>query len=197
MLAQKVPTATRLSGAERKELVLAAATTAFAAGGYAGTSTDAVAKQAGVSQPYVVRIFGTKLELYLQVFDRACGRIGETFQRVIEVEPFDPQREEHWDRLGQSYAALLSDRDLLLVMMHGFAAAGVPEIGTAARRGMADITGILQRTGGSDEQIRDFLAHGMLLNVLLAMGSPEYLADGGPLAMMTKCAFGGALPDVS
>ena len=35
---------------DRRELVLAAATRAFARTGYAGTSTDAVAKEAGVSQ---------------------------------------------------------------------------------------------------------------------------------------------------
>ena len=68
------PTApsTRMTAEDRRELVLEAATRAFAHGGYAGTSTDAVAKEAGVSQPYVVRIFGTKLELFLEVFERAC-----------------------------------------------------------------------------------------------------------------------------
>ena len=53
---------------DRRQLVLEAATRAFARGGYAGTSTDRVAREAGVSQPYVVRIFGTKLELFLEVF---------------------------------------------------------------------------------------------------------------------------------
>jgi len=196
MPSKKGPPTPRLAGAARRELVLAAATRAFAAGGYAGTSTDAVASEAGVSQPYVVRIFGTKLELYLEVHRRACGRIGETFQQVIDAEPFDPRRDADWARLGDAYTRLLGDRDLLLVMMHGFAAGNVPEIGTAARQGMADITGILQGTGGNDQQVRDFLAAGMLLNVLLAMRAPEYLADGGPLAMITTCAFGDALPPV-
>lgn len=119
------------------------------------------------------------------------------FQQVIDAEPFDPRRDTDWARLGDAYTGLLGDRDLLLVMMHGFAAGNVSEIGTAARQGMADITGILQDTGGSDQQIRDFLAQGMLLNVLLAMRAPEYLTDGGPLTMITTCAFGGALPTVS
>ena len=47
---------TRMGADERRDLVLEAATRAFARSGYAGTSTDAVAKEAGVSQPYVVRI---------------------------------------------------------------------------------------------------------------------------------------------
>ena len=68
-----------MSAEDRRELVLDAATGAFALGGYHGTSTDAVARQAGVSQPYVVRIFGTKLELFLEVFERSMERIGRAF----------------------------------------------------------------------------------------------------------------------
>ncbi|MCW2759669.1 MAG: hypothetical protein JWO46_3415, partial [Nocardioidaceae bacterium] len=70
------PVTTRMSAEDRRELVLQAAVRAFAHSGYAGTSTDAVAKEAGVSQPYVVRIFGTKLDLFLEVFDRVMARIG-------------------------------------------------------------------------------------------------------------------------
>src|SRR4029079_18358405 len=117
----------------------AAATRAFARSGYAGTSTDAVAKEAGVSQPYVVRIFGSKLDLFLEVFARATGRIGKAFADVLAEADFDPTSEEDRDRLGTAYAELLADRDFLLVMMHGFTASGIPEIGAAARAGMGDI----------------------------------------------------------
>ena len=187
----------RLGGEERRELVLEAATRAFARSGYAGTSTDAVAREAGVSQPYVVRIFGTKLDLFLEVFSRASQRIGEAFDAVLAEGPFDPENEEDWDRLGMAYTTLLADRDFLLVMMHGFSAGSVEEIGAAARTGMAGIFEILKRTGGTDEQARDFVAHGMLLNVMLAMRAPEHLSEAGALAQLTACAFGDALPLVS
>ena len=75
MKAEKV---TRMSAEDRRALVLEAGTRAFAHGGYHGTSTDAVAKEAGVSQPYVVRMFGTKLDLFLEVFHRVMERIGMT-----------------------------------------------------------------------------------------------------------------------
>src|SRR3954447_10033839 len=93
-------TGTRMNADDRRELVLEAATRAFAGGGYAGTSTDAVAKEAGVSQPYVVRIFGTKLDLFLEVFERACGRIGQAFEAVLTEQPFDPTSDDDWTRLG-------------------------------------------------------------------------------------------------
>ena len=188
---------TRMGADERRDLVLEAATRAFARSGYAGTSTDAVAKEAGVSQPYVVRIFGSKLELFLEVFTRATSRIGEAFSAVLAEDDFDPTSEEDRDRLGLAYTELLADRDFLLVMMHGFSAAGIPEIGAAARDGMGRIFEILRGGGGTDEEIRDFIAQGMLLNVMIAMRAPEHLHENDALARLTECAFGETLPVVT
>ena len=101
MPSKKSATSSRLGGEERRELVLAAATRAFSRNGYAGTSTDAVAREADVSQPYVVRIFGTKLELFLEVFTLATLRIGEAFDQVLAEGPFDADDEADWERLGR------------------------------------------------------------------------------------------------
>src|SRR3954454_17892351 len=106
---------TRMSADDRRAQVLAAATRAFARGGYAGTSTDAVAKEAGVSQPYVVRMFGTKLELFLEVFEHSVGRIREAFEAVLDDGDFDPDSEEDRARMGLAYSELLRDRDFLQV----------------------------------------------------------------------------------
>ena len=193
MSSQELPVASRLSAQARRELVLAAAMRAFARSGYAGTSTDAVAREAGVSQPYVVRIFGTKLELFLEVFTRATDRIGAAFESVLDEGPFDPDDDADWERMGVAYTTLLADRDFLLVMMHGFSAAGVPEIGASARAGMAGIFDIIKRTGCTDERARDFVAQGMLLNVMIAIRAPEHVSESGSLAQFTVCAFGEAL----
>ena len=75
MAAEKSAPVPRMSADERREQVLGAAIRAFARSGYVGTSTDHVAREAGVSQPYVVRMFGTKLDLFLAVFERATDRI--------------------------------------------------------------------------------------------------------------------------
>ena len=55
----------RLTAEERQEQLVHAALTVFSSGGYAGATTDQVARLAGVSQPYVIRLFGTKQELFL------------------------------------------------------------------------------------------------------------------------------------
>ncbi len=189
-----------MSAEDRRELVLDAATRSFALGGYHGTSTDAVAKQAGVSQPYVVRIFGTKLELFLEVFERSMERIGRAFSDVLTAAPFDPDSDDDWGRLGLAYTDLMADRDLLMVMMHGFAAGGIDQIAESSRACMGAVVAMLRDAGGSEERIRDFVAQGMLMNVLLSMRAPEHVDEEGPgraVAPFTVCAFGEALPFVT
>jgi len=182
-----------MSADDRRELVLEAATRAFARGGYAGTSTDKVAREAGVSQPYVVRIFGTKLELFLEVFARSTTRIRDAFAAVIDDPAFDPASEDAHDRLGLAYTALLADRDLLQVMMHGFSGGGEEAIARVARDCMGRIFETVQRTGWSDDEVRDFVAHGMLINVMLAMRAPEHLDEDPAIHALAVCAFGDGL----
>ena len=50
----------RKSAEERREEILAIALRHFADGGYHGTSTEAIAREAGISQPYLFRLFRTK-----------------------------------------------------------------------------------------------------------------------------------------
>jgi AcrR family transcriptional regulator len=182
--------ARRMSRDERREQILDAATSVFAAGGYAGTSTDQVARAAGVSQPYVVRMFGTKHELFAEVFDRIGRRIIDAFSAV-------PRGPHAGDELAAAYVHLLADRDLLLVLMHGFVAGADPVFGARSREIFVEIFELHQdRTGGTPEQARDFLAQGMLLNTLLAIGAPEHFNTDPRLGQVVRCAFGEALAAV-
>src|SRR4051794_26469431 len=76
-------TATRMRSGDRRELILEAATSVFGERGYFGATTDAVARAAGVSQPYVVRMFGTKEVLFLEVLRRALDRLLTTFRAAL------------------------------------------------------------------------------------------------------------------
>ena len=198
MAAQKAPRTDapipRMSAEDRREQVLAAAMKAFARTGYAGTSTDAVAREAGVSQPYVVRMFGTKRELFLAVFEQAADRIEAAFQGVLDSRPggrpFDPDNEDDWAEMGAAYTELLADRDFMLVLMHGFAAGDDDAIADRARVGMSGIYDVLLATGCTSERATAFVAHGMLLNVMLAMRATDHLKDSAALSDLTMCAFG-------
>ena len=70
-----------MTGAERREQILAAARRVFGEGGYAA-STDEVARAAGVSQPYVVRLFGSKRELFLETYRQASEQVLATLGSV-------------------------------------------------------------------------------------------------------------------
>lgn len=65
----------RLRRAARREQILAAATRAFARSGFAATSLDDVAAEAGISRVILYRHFESKADLYRAVLDRACARL--------------------------------------------------------------------------------------------------------------------------
>lgn len=156
-------TRTRLTADERHRQLVAAAVTAFTTGGYAGTTTDQVARLAGVSQPYVIRLFGTKQQLFLATVQYAAGRIEQTFRDAAAVQADLPS-------LGKAYDGLLAERELITVLLHGFAAGADPAIGPVVRDCFGRIyTTVQELTGASAEEVRDFLAIGMLLTVLGAM----------------------------
>jgi AcrR family transcriptional regulator len=67
--------ARRLRRAERREQLLAAATQAFARAGFAATSLDDIAAEAGISRVLLYRHFESKTDLYRAVLDRAIARL--------------------------------------------------------------------------------------------------------------------------
>ena len=56
----------------------------WAKGGFHGTSTERIAERAGVSQPYLFRLFGTKKKLFLACVRAGFQTVRETFDRVSE-----------------------------------------------------------------------------------------------------------------
>jgi AcrR family transcriptional regulator len=68
---------------ERQASILHAAARAFAQGGYAGTSMDDVAAEAGISRLIVYRHFASKEELYRAVLEQVRDRLREEFARAV------------------------------------------------------------------------------------------------------------------
>lgn len=170
----------------RREQILEAALPAFADGGYAGTTTDQVARAAGVSQPYVIRLFGSKQQLFLELYQQVSLRIIETMSAV-------PAGPEAGRSMGVAYIGLLGDRDLLRLLMHGFVAGSDLEVGKLARYTLGEVFRIYQvRTGATEEEARDFVAQGMLINVLLATGATEHLGEDPALDALSRCTVHGS-----
>ena len=178
----------RMTAGERREQILHVALRVFAAGGYIGTTTDQVARAAGVSQPYVVRLFGGKQQLFAEVYARASQRVVEA---LAAVGPGPDAKRE----MGEAYVGLLADRDLLLLLLHGFASGSEPEIGRLARHTLSEAFRLYrERTGQDEDEARVFVAHGMLINVMLAVGAPEHAGEDAALDALTLCTFGSGLP---
>lgn len=172
--------AQRMSGAQRREEILVAARTVFAERGYAA-STDEVARAAGVSQPYVVRLFGTKRELFLEAYKVASAEILTALSSV----PAGPDAAR---RMGDAYIGLLADRDLLRLVMHGFIAGADEEVGRVARHTLGEAFRLFQERSGEDEQAaRVFVAQGMLINVLLAVDAPAHVGEDAGLDGLVQC----------
>src|SRR5438067_12685974 len=159
-------TATRQSAEERREAVLDAAQKEFAARGLHGASTEAIAKAAGISQPYVFRLFGTKKELFKATVTRCMRETLETFQRAAEGK----RGEDALDAMGRSYQELLVDRTRLRAQMQAYAACDDPDIREVVRNGYGDIVAYVERVSGlPPEQVSRFFATGMLMNVMASM----------------------------
>jgi len=74
---------TRLPRAERQAQLVEAAATAFALAGFAATSMEDVAAQAGVTKLIVYRHFSSKEELYGAVLMRVVLRLSEEYGREL------------------------------------------------------------------------------------------------------------------
>jgi AcrR family transcriptional regulator len=160
-----------MSATDRRTEIVEIALGHFAAGGYHGTSTEAIAAEAGISQPYLFRLFRTKRELFLACCAACHEAVLATFTRAAEDAP----REERFAAMGRAYVEMLEDRRLLLFQMQQYAAASDPVIQADVRRGYLELFAAVQRlTDAPDEEVWDFFGKGMLLNVVASLDLPDH-----------------------
>jgi AcrR family transcriptional regulator len=164
----------RHTAEERRIEITAAAAIEFARRGLEGATTDRIAERAGVSQPYVVRLFGTKKALFLAVANRAFERVADAFRAAAVGGGPD----ERLENMGAAYVALLSDRDELALQLQLYAAAYDPEIRTCVATRFAQLHELCGELSGAEpERLRAFIAHGMLCNVAAALDIPQIAWD--------------------
>ncbi|WIB27718.1 TetR/AcrR family transcriptional regulator [Curtobacterium sp. MCSS17_015] len=162
-----IPKATeRMAGSRRRESTLAAAATVFAREGYHGATTERIAKAAGISQPYVVRMFGSKENLFLAVIEGCLEAVLDAFRAALDEDR--PGTVE--SRLGEAYQALATEDGVHLIVMQSYMLGADPVIGPVARDGFTRILRFLvDEAGLAPSAAETFLAKGMLINTLLGM----------------------------
>lgn len=164
---------TRMSASERRRQVVGVAREEFAVHGFHGTSTERIAEGAGVSQPYLFRLFGTKKELFIACVEAGFAHVEELFTEAAAAGSDGPL-----DAMGRAYIGLLHDRTELLAQMQAYAACDDEEIRATVRRGFAKLYGaVASASGASQDELRTFFSFGMLLNVVAAMDLPALGED--------------------
>lgn len=185
----------RRSAELRREDVLQAAMTEFAQAGPERTSTADIARRAGISQPYLYRLFPTKQALFLAAIERTFDNVRESFRAGAE----GLTGEEAKAAMGDAYAELLAaDRTFLRLQMQAYAACtDDPQVRATTLRGYARLWDeVVALSGMTTEQTRDFFAHGMLLNVVavLAINDESCGKDADKLAERLLSVLGDQHP---
>ncbi len=161
---------TRLTADERRTLVLRAAVAEFARRGFDGTSTESIAERAGISQPYLFRLFAGKKALFVAAIESGFSQVIRTFERA--ADGLDGQAALH--AMAEAYVELLQDRELLLCQLQAYAASDDPEVRIATRKAFRRLWNtIAGLSGAQGEELVRFVATGMLLNVSAALELDE------------------------
>jgi AcrR family transcriptional regulator len=162
--------AARMSGSERRSQVLGIAAGEFANHGLHGASIEAIARDAGITQAYVFRMFGTKKALFLELVGTAFDRFSNGMAHAAEgAAGLDALA-----LMGAQYYELLADRTTLLLQLQGFAACGDGEVRDLVRARVGRMWDTVADTTGLDPvTVKSFLALGMLLNNAAAIDIGE------------------------
>ena len=165
--------AQRMRGADRRAQVLEIAAREFAQHGLHGASIETIAREAGITQAYVFRMFGTKKALFLELVTTAFDRVSEGM--LAADNPATTRTGlDALSRMGARYYDQLENRTSLLLQLQGFAACGDPEVQTAVRGRLRHMWQVVADTTGLDAvTVKSFLAFGMLLNAGAAIDVDE------------------------
>ncbi|MEU8694776.1 TetR/AcrR family transcriptional regulator [Streptomyces sp. NPDC048665] len=166
----------RMSAEERRESVIRAATAEFARGGYHGATTEAIARRVGVSQPYLFRLFPGKKAIFLAAADRCVEDTIRTFEEAAK----GLEGQEAQSAMANAYTRVIAERpERLMMQMQMYVAVaaaeaeGDREFGEGVRAGWMRLWDTVRAALGADaDGTTAFMAHGMLINCLVAMGFP-------------------------
>ncbi|MFK4807446.1 TetR/AcrR family transcriptional regulator [Microbacterium sp. ZW CA_36] len=194
-LDEPAETGKRLSSDERRRQILVAALAVFGTRGYEGATTDEVARAAGVSQPYVVRLFGSKENLFLATIEDALTRLLAAFRAALAADEGDDLPAAK--RIGQAYVDLIEVRGLHQTLAHAYLLGSNPVIGAAARRGFAAVWRFFREEMGLDaDEARAFMAEGMLISTMIGLRIVDDYGSDPQITELFRSCFPSELPHV-
>ena len=199
-LDEPAETGKRLSSDERRRQILVAALAVFGTRGYEGATTDEVARAAGVSQPYVVRLFGSKENLFLAAIEDALTRLLAAFRAALaegEGGADEGDGPSAAKRIGQAYVDLIEVRGLHQTLAHAYLLGSNPVIGAAARRGFASVWRFFRdEMRLSADEARAFMAEGMLISTMIGLRIVDDYGSDPQITELFRSCFPTELPHV-
>ena len=178
------PPAHRLTAVDRREAILQAAMEAFADKGLHGTSTETIARNVGISQPYLFRLYGTKKELFLAAIRRCFDDTLDRFRVAVEDEGVDRPVAQ---RIGDAYYEMLRDGTKLRMQMQSYASCDDPDVRAVVQTGFGEVTNyVAAQMGVETFRLATFMGRGMLLNVMASMDVLE-ATDGWACMLREGC----------
>jgi AcrR family transcriptional regulator len=171
----------RRSADERREHVLDAAIAEFAAQGYHAASTTAIARRAGISQPYIYALYRNKRELFLAAHRQVSERIRV---RLLEAAQAGADPEARLQAMGEAYLGLIADREDVLCQLQAYAAAGDPALRDPVREEFLRVfEAVREAAGVSRQEAAFFFAGGIFLAIATALDVPPgYWPGNGPIS---------------
>jgi AcrR family transcriptional regulator len=163
-----------MSGTDRRERVLDASVAEFGEHGWHGARVESIAGRAGISHPYLLRLFSSKRELFIAAMDRAFDLMERAFTHAVERDVDDAIM-----ALGEAYRRLLrEDTAALRLHMHALAVAGDEQVGDAVTsRYVALLERMRELSGASEDRVRTCFAVGLTLTVVTVLDLPDRRAD--------------------
>jgi len=171
-----------MSAEERRQSAIRAATVEFARGGFEGTSTEAIARRVGVSQPYLFRLFPSKRALFIAAM-RHCFN---TFDSRMRDAGDGLTGQDAILAMGMAYRELLQKEPALLQFQLQTQATAIDdaEIRQIAHDLWAELWRTVTETSGEDPaEVTRFISVGMLLNVLTAYAVPYVPGEALPQSL--------------
>jgi len=149
----------RMTAAARRIGVVRAAVAAFAHNGYEATPVSAIAQLAGVSQPYLFRLFGTKQDLFMVAADSCFAQL-----RVLLAKAADGLAgQAAVDAMSRACLALDAGDELLSFPMMFYAATHDPAIAKRARALLTELYDEIVNQAGVDDERTGLLFATLLL----------------------------------
>ncbi|RIQ10865.1 TetR/AcrR family transcriptional regulator [Jiangella rhizosphaerae] len=157
----------RSTATQRRADAVAVAMRVIADDGLTTAAMQRVADAAGVSQPYVFRLFGSKRGLLLACLDEVEERVRTTFRAAAAQRPDDPRT-----AMGAAFRELLSRGVTGGLWLQASAIARHDDVVAARCRGVISVLlGETERLTGADaDDLARFLADGALVVLLQAIG---------------------------